>query len=323
MAPVDRNHPTRGKGSESKYSLMEFMAEFPDDETCLEWLWRRSYSPDGRKAHCPKCDRERSFHRVKSRPSYSCDTCGHHLHPTAGTIFHKSSTSLHLWFFAIFLMSQTRCGTSAKELERQLGVTYKTAWRMFHLIRNQLMSQDDDEPLSGEVEIDETWVGGKLREGDRRRNRAKGWSGQVSHYERHTPVFAAVERRGRVRATVVPHTRANVLEPVTEALVLPASIIFTDENPTYNRVGAKYRQHHRIKHKERIYVDGNVHTQTIEGFFGLVKNGIRGTYHAVSRKHLQGYLNEYAFRYNHRDDPESMFKIVLSRIRPLDVPSPS
>jgi transposase-like protein len=121
---------------------MEFMAEFPDDATCLDWLWRERFAPDGHTAVCPKCGRDRRFHRVKSRASYSCDTCGHHLHPTAGTIFRKSSTSLHLWFYALYLMSSTRCGVSAKHLERELGVTYKTAWRMFNLIRNELMADD-------------------------------------------------------------------------------------------------------------------------------------------------------------------------------------
>ena len=127
---------------------MEFMREFPDDATCLEWLWRNRYAPDGSHAYCPKCKRERKFHKVAERPTWDCDSCGHHLHPLAGTIFEKSSTSLHLWFFAIHLMTSTRCGVSAKQLERELGVTYKTAWRMFNLIRNKLMTEDN-EPLSG------------------------------------------------------------------------------------------------------------------------------------------------------------------------------
>jgi transposase-like protein len=114
---------------------MEFTREFPDDRTCLDWLWRQRYSEDGSHAHCPKCERERKFHRVASRPSYSCDSCGLHIHPTAGTIFHRSATSLRLWFYAMYLMTSTRCAVSVKHLERELGVTYKTAWRMANLIR--------------------------------------------------------------------------------------------------------------------------------------------------------------------------------------------
>src|SRR5665213_3657594 len=162
MPPVDRNEPVRADYSESQFSLMEFMREFPDDSACLEWLWRNRYSEDGSHAECPKCDRERKFHKVKERPAWDCDSCGYHLHPLAGTIFHKSSTSLQLWFFAIHLMTSTRCGVSAKQLERELGVTYKTAWRIFTLIRNKLMA-DDGEPLSGHVEVDEASVDGKPR----------------------------------------------------------------------------------------------------------------------------------------------------------------
>ena len=136
IAPLDRNEPTRATYAESSYSLMEFMREFPDDAACLDWLWRNRFSENGTHAFCPKCDRERKFHKVKERPAWDCDSCGHHLHPLAGTIFHKSSTSLQLWFFAIHLMTSTRCGVSAKQLERELGVTYKTAWRIFTLIRH-------------------------------------------------------------------------------------------------------------------------------------------------------------------------------------------
>ncbi len=138
MPPVDRLKPTRGRSSESSCSLMEFMREFPDDNACLEWLWRTRHSPDGETAHCPKCERDRSFKRyatTQRRQSWTCTACGHHVHPTAGTIFHKSSTSLHLWFYAMYLITSTRCGISAKHLERELGVHYKTAWRMFNKIR--------------------------------------------------------------------------------------------------------------------------------------------------------------------------------------------
>lgn len=162
MAAADRNGPKRAASSESTHAAMDFIRDFPDDAACLEWLWRRHFAADGSHAQCPKCDAQRKFHRILSRPSYSCDSCGHHVHPTAGTIFHKSSTSLRHWFYAVFLMSSTRCGISAKQLERELGVTYKTAWRMFHLIRNELMEQDDL-PLSGDVEMEETYVGGKPR----------------------------------------------------------------------------------------------------------------------------------------------------------------
>ena len=209
MSKVDRNNPKRSTASESRYSLVEFMRDFPDDATCLDWLWRQRFSEDGRHAECPKCERERTFHRAKSRPSYCCDSCGHHLHPTAGTIFHKSATSLQLWFYAMYLMTSTRGGISAKQVERELGVTYKTAWRICNLIRNELMV-DEDEPLSGFVEVDETFIGGKLKQSDRRKMKQTGHADPRT-FKPKSIVFAAVERQGRVRATVVPESRATTL----------------------------------------------------------------------------------------------------------------
>src|SRR5436190_23684673 len=200
MPPVDRNDPKRCDSSDSRVSLMEFMREFPDDAACLEWLWRERYSEDGTHADCPKCKREgvafKRYATSQRRQSWTCTACGHHVHPTAGTIFHKSSTSLHLWFYAMYLITSTRCRISAKHLERELGVHYKTAWRMFNKIRNQLMVEDA-EPLSGEVEMDETFVGGKPRQADRNRRAKYGWNAQTDYWNRKAVVFGAVERSGR------------------------------------------------------------------------------------------------------------------------------
>jgi transposase-like protein len=294
---------------------MEFMREFPNDDACLGYLWRSRFSPDGKHAHCPKCDDERTFKRyeVKTRrQSWTCTACGHHVHPTAGTIFHKSSTSLHLWFYAIYLITSTRCGISAKHLERELGVRYKTAWRMFNKIRNELMTQDETQ-LEGEVEMDETFVGGKPRLRDIRKRQELGWHHQTEHFDKKAVVFGAVERGGRIRAEVVPNSRASVIEPKAREFVLPGSMIFTDEYAVYERLGKGGYTHRRIKHKAKIYVDGDVHTQTIEGFFGLFKTGVRGAHHAVSQKWLQGYLNEWTWRYNHRGEEEQQFKALLHR----------
>jgi transposase len=315
MPPVDRLNPIRAGSSESSFSLMEFMREFPDDEACLNYLWRTRYAPDGETAHCPKCDTDRKFRRYQTkqrRQSWTCTACGHHLHPTAGTIFQQSSTSLHLWFYAMYLITSTRCGISAKHLERELGVHYKTAWRMFNKIRNYLMTQDD-EPLIGEVEVDETFVGGKPRQADRLRRAKLGWNAQTDYWERKAVVFGAVERGGRIRAEVVPNSRASTILPKAQSYVLPGSMVFTDEYKPYKRLGKAGYTHRRINHSARVYVDGNVHTQTIDGFFGLFKTGVRGAHHAVSQKWLQGYLNEWAWRWNHRDDPRAMFDLLLGR----------
>jgi transposase len=310
MSKVDRNNPKRGTASESGYSLMEFMREFPDDATCLEWLWRERYAEDGHTAYCRACEKPRRFHRVKERPAYDCDTCGHHIHPTAGTIFHKSATSLQLWFYAMYVMTSTRCGISAKQLERELGVTYKTAWRMFNLIRNQLMADNGDAPLTGEVEADETLIGGRIRNSERRKREAIGWSPKRWDTENKTMVFAAVERDGRVRAEVIPNSSGPTLRAAVEKHVDPSAILYTDEWGGYRTLGDTY-EHRTIRHRDRVYVDGTTHTQTVEGFFSLVKNGIRGVHHGVSDKWLQGYLNEYAWRYNNRGPRNTMFRDLI------------
>jgi transposase-like protein len=248
---------------------------------------------------------------VKSRPSYSCDTCGHHLHPTAGTIFHKSSTSLHLWFHAIFLMAQTRCGISAKQLERELGVTYKTAWRMFKQIRSML---GQDKTLSGTVEMDEAYIGGdpKWMHANRRRNRRGRGTAK-------TPVFGMAQRaaggkQGRVIAKVVEGVAPSDLMPHTKQRVLPGSVVYTDEWTAYGKLGEQGFKHSRIPHAAKVYVDGDVHVNTIEGFWAHVKGGLRGVYHGVSVDHLQSYLDEYVFRYNHRDAPGGMFNAFLNSV---------
>jgi transposase-like protein len=289
---------------------MEFVREFPDDAACLDYLWRQRYSLDGSKAFCDKCGVVRRFYKVKDRPAYDCDACGHHLHPTAGTIFHKSSTSLHLWFYAIWIITSTRCGVSAKQLERELGVTYKTAWRMFNLIRNKLMMQDDD-LLRGSVEADETWVGGKMRNSDRRKAQMRGVTIGPEAKKRQV-VFGMVERGGRVVALTIPSRYGYTLRQNISRRVDRGSDVYTDDYAGYSGLEQRY-VHRAISHSDREYVRGDVHTQTIEGFFSLVKNGIRGVYHSVSPKWLDSYLNEYAWRYNHRDDPRAMFERLLQR----------
>ena len=144
MPTVDRNRPKRAQSSELSYSVMEFMREYPNDEACLEWLWRNKHAPDGEHAFCTRCGtarRFRRYHGARQRQVWTCTSCSLQISPTAGTIFHKSSTSLHLWFYAMWIMTSTRCGVSAKQLERELGVTYKTAWRMFRQIRSLLSEE--------------------------------------------------------------------------------------------------------------------------------------------------------------------------------------
>lgn len=306
MSKSNRNARVRSKASESRYTFYEFDRDFPDDAACLEWLVGFLY-PDG--IHCPKCGKVTKHHKAKDHPYYSCQFCGHHEHPMRGTIFEGSATSLRLWFHAIFLMSSTRCGISAKQLERELGVTYKTAWRMFSKIRSML-TQDEDGPLSGVVEVDETFYGRKPRFGEvRNRKEAKAWG------DRKAKVLGAVERGGKVHATIIPDRSAETIMPILRTKVLPASTVYTDEWKSYRGLGREGYQHTRVNHSQGVYVSGDAHVNTIEGFWGLLKGGLRGVYHGVSTTHLQSYLDEYAFRFNHRDAGGlGMFSSFLGRI---------
>jgi transposase-like protein len=290
---------------------MEFMQRFPDDDACLDYLWREKFSNDGEHADCPKCKRENVvFKRYETKQrrggSWTCTRCGGHLSVTAGTIFKGSSTSLHLWFYAMYLMASTRCGISAKQLERELGVTYKTAWRMFNKIRNDLMA-DDDEPLSGDVEVDETGVHGKPRGPRMTKKEAANWR------ERQVSVLGMVERGGRLKLRVIKSRRGEPLSDPIRANVNPSSILFTDDWMAYKPLAREFGGHSVINHSSRQYVDGDIHTNTIEGAFGNLKTGMRGAYKKVSRKWLQSYLDEYAWRYNARHQPLGMFEQLLAR----------
>jgi transposase len=261
-----------------KYTIQDFNTEFPNDDACLTFVCESRW-PDGRTM-CEKCGVERKHHRVTGRTAYACDHCGNHIYPLAGTIFEKSTTSLKTWFYAIYLMGSTRCGVSAKQIQRETGVTYKTAWRMFKQIRT-LMSEDVK--LEGSsVEMDETYMGGKRRGGKRGRPPANDG--------KKTCVVGAVERGGKVVALAATDSTRKTLHGIAKEYVLPDSIVYTDEYYAYDRLCDHGYTHRRINHSSGVYVVGDVHTNTIEGFWSLVKRGIGGVYHSVSKKYLQSYL---------------------------------
>jgi transposase len=278
------------------FTLNDFQAQFPDERACLDYLFSVRW-PNG--GTCAECGKKDCFYPILKRRSYSCSWCGFQVYPTAGTIFHKSTTPLVSWFFAMFLMSTSRNGVAAKELERQLGVTYKTAWRMAHEIR-KLMDEDPGK-LKGEVEADETYIGG-IRPG----KRGRGAAGK-------TPVVGIVQRGGPVRAKAVASVTTSQTFGNINQNVERGSEVYTDELPVYNYVGKFGFKHGVVNHGVKEYVKGKAHTNTIEGFLSQLKRSIDGTHHHVSRKHLQKYVNEFAYRYNHRFSSASMFELMSAR----------
>jgi transposase len=288
----------------------EFLRQLPDSDACLDYLKEKFYA-DG--TNCPKCGKASKFHRITGRSAYSCQFCGHHVYPPAGTIFHKSTTSLQLWFWAIYLISSSKCRISAKQLGREIRVTYKTAWRMMKQIR-LLLGDDDAEPLSGDVEVDETFVGGKLRNSDRRRAKREGKHPSDPTIKQRTIAVAAVQRQGGVRATVVPDRTRQTLHGKIREFVLPESMIFTDDWALYSGIGREYKGHRRVNQSQRIYVESDgATTNSIGSFFAVFKNSVRGARHNISAKYLPHYLNEYTFRWNHRKDRQPIFWTILDR----------
>jgi transposase len=285
------------KTKQTKFTKKDFNKMFPDNDTCLEWLKNHIY-PQG--IECPICKKVTPYYKLHKRPVYACDICRHQVSPLNNTIFEHSSTPLKTWFEAIFEMSTTKTGYSAKCLQRSTGVTYKTAWRMFKQIRSML--GDNSGKMSGKVEADESYFGG-ARQG----KRGRGASSK-------TIVAGVVERQGSVSAYVVPDVKANTLIPMIQNKVALNTTVFTDEMPSYNRLNRIGFNHETIHHAQRIYVNGDIHTNSIDGFWSLVKRGISGTYHSVSPDYLQSYVNEYSFRYSHRKDDKPMFQSFLNQI---------
>jgi len=281
------------------FSVVEFHKWFPDNEACLGYLLDMQFP----KKKCPKCGRTGKYHLQARSSHYVCQCGGHQLSPKKGTIFEKSDTDLVKWFHAIFLMSQSRNGVAAKELERQCAVTYKTAWRMAHQIRK--LMQEDPGLLWGQVEADETAVGGR-----RHGKRGRGAAGK-------TLVFGTVQRSGKLLASVVPNAKAKTLLPHIQDNVAKGTHLITDTFWSYKRITSILKMSHStVNHGDGEYAKADgTHTNTIEGFWSQLKRSIDGTHHVVSPKYLPLYVSEFQFRYNHGRDPSvHLFDFLLSRV---------
>lgn len=282
-------------------TLRQFQDRFPTEESCLEHLKLVRY---GERHDCEGCGVEAKFYRVKKRRSYACEHCGYQIYPTAGTPFHRTRTSLRDWFHVMFMFTTSRNGVAAKEVERQIGVTYKTAWRMCHEIRKYMAIVDGDEPMGGPfktVEVDETYIGGYERKG-------QGGKGK-------TVVLGMMQRGGDIVTRVVPSRKSGDLLPHVVQFVKPHSEVHTDELMSYGGLAAiNGYWHKRVNHSKGSYVcrESGATVNAIEGFWAQLKRGINGTHIHVSQKHLSKYLGEFEFRHNRRDRPETMLSELMT-----------
>lgn len=283
------------------FSLGTFLRKYKDNDACLQELFDLRF-PQG--AYCENEQKVSKFYKVTDRPVYQC-SCGYQISPLAGTIFEKTTTPLQYWFYAMFLMANTRSGVSAKQLQRELGVTYKTAWRMFKQIR--ILMAGGGDPLDGDVEVDETFVGGKGK------NRKDEWQQGIYGKEKEV-VMGMVKRGGKVYLKHVPNTGKWTLINQVRQNVDSTARVFTDQWGAYVSLPQYGYGHESVNHGIGEYVRGEAHTQNIENVWSTFKRGIHGVYRVVSKKYLQAYADEYEWRYNHRKQSQFMFKLLLNRV---------
>ncbi|MGB8898455.1 MAG: IS1595 family transposase [Methylocella sp.] len=284
----------------AEYTFQEFQIEYPNDTACLAKVMEILHGGD--ETHCDVCDRRTRFHPMHARRAYACQECGHHIYPCAGTIFHKSSTKLTIWFFAMYLMTSTRHGVAAKEIERQTGVTYKCAWRICHELRKLMASADHRGPLGGDgkhVEVDETLLGGRI----------KG-QGRGRHTDKKITIFGMVERGGKIRTGTVQDQTASTIEPIILEHVAEGTIISTDMHGAYTNLSDAY-EHGAVDHKADEWVRGIHHTNTIEGHWSQFKRAVKGTHVHISKKHAWKYVCEFNYRRNYRASHWSMFNLLI------------
>jgi transposase-like protein/predicted RNA-binding Zn-ribbon protein involved in translation (DUF1610 family) len=292
-----------------EFSVREFFARFPTDDACLEHIMAVRFG--GTRFDCPKCGVVAStFHKLEKRRTYVCASCGHHVNPTANTILHDTRTPLVSWFYAMYLFCTTRHGVSGKELQRQLGVTYKTAYRIGMQIRDLTAKvQSFDALLAGHVELDEAYVGGR-RSGGKRGRGAPG----------KTIVMGLVSRDGPMKAVVIPDVKKDTLRDVVLDNVAPGSVVSTDELYSYNLLTGDGFTHGAVKHGQKEYsrydyrAGETFHVNTVEGFWRLFKASIRSTHVQISGKHMQRYLSEFTFRASNRERVNGMFDLLVGAL---------
>ncbi len=273
-------------------SIIEFQKHFDTNEKCREFLELQRWN--GTPA-CPFCGSVNVHRFANNNKIFKCreKECHHKFSVTVGTIYENTKIPLTKWFLATYILSVHSKGISSLQLANWLAVTQKTAWFLNHRIR-EMLTDKAPELLSGVVEIDETFVGGKLA------NKHNSQKKDIGRFDNKTVVFGAVQRDGKVKTKIVPDTTKESLIPAVYENIEKGSVMVSDENPSYNDVSKDY-SHAKVNHSAKEYVRGAAHTNTIEGFWSLLKRQIIGIHHNVSPKHLQRYCNEAAYRYNNKE----------------------
>ncbi|HJP88564.1 MAG TPA: IS1595 family transposase [Candidatus Limnocylindrales bacterium] len=268
--------------------------QFGSEDKCRTYLEQLRW-PEG--VRCTRCGSDK-ISRIKARAQFDCDSCRYQFSVTAGTIFHDSHLPLWKWFLAVYVMGESKKGISANQMKRMLGVSYKTAWYLCHRIR-AAMIEVDPEPLTGIIEADETYHGNPpMRFGRRIPGR-----GGVGYGSNKTAIIGAVERGGRVRLKVSDRVNRKALHEFLKSVMADeAEAIYTDDYQPYIGIADPNTRHETVNHGRKEWVQGDVHTQTMEDVWSLFKRSVIGSYHHLSVKHLQAYLDELAFRYNNREN---------------------
>jgi len=279
--------------------IMKLMDKFHSDDVCREVLEDLRW-PDG--VTCPRCE-SKSISRVYKYKVFDCNSCRYQFSIPSGTIFHDSHLPLRKWFVAVFIMVESKKGISANQMKRTLKVSYKTAWYLCHRIRNAMIV-DNPTPLSKIVEVDETWVGGK------RKNVGHGYKGNK------TVALGAVQRDGELRLEKADKRDRETLHGFIKKHTAPdTEAIYTDDWPAYKGIEDHDTKHESVNHSAEEWVRGDVHTNTIENVFSLFKRSVVGSYHKVSKKHLDSYLDELEWRFNNRDNPYLFRDTLLKLIK--------
>lgn len=285
-------------------NLADLVEQFGSNDRCRDYLEALRW-PDG--VTCPKCE-SKSVSRIKTRKQFDCNSCRNRFSVTAGTVFHDSHLPLWKWLAAVYLICESKKGISALQLKRMLKIgSYETAWYLCHRIRSA-MDDGGREMLAGIVEADETYVGGKRTGFASRAEAARGRMANKS------VVLGAIERGGELRVRVVADAESRTVKAFLQDVVSgDAEAIYTDSHRSYRGVADHNTRHEWVNHAAEEWVRGDVHTNTVESAWSLFDRAVIGSYHKLSKKHLQAYLDEFAFRFNNRDNPH-LFRDTILRL---------